>query len=395
VRILCVATKPPWPAIDGGRLALLNTLEALKSRGHELALVAPHHRSDAAEAQSCTDALRAICEVRLVTVESRSIATLVSSSLTRGIPVGMLRHTHQEMIEAVFEESARWRPDVIHAEQLQAYDNCAGAARNIPVLLRMQNVESELWRQSASATRRHSLLGLEAKRLRRAEVDRMSRADGVVTLTDHDAQVLSRGLSEEAKARVSCAPLAFPSELPSNDGDDSDVVLTLTGSSGWWPNEQGARWFFERVWPHLRQLFPSLYCHVFGGKRNDLPGVVWHPSPTNSMDAFPANAIVIVPLHIASGIRIRILEAWARGLPVVATSAAARGLRVESDRELLVADSPDQFVDACARLIDDPIARRTLAETGRRYLRRYHDSTEAAAALEDAYRRAIAYRANS
>jgi glycosyltransferase involved in cell wall biosynthesis len=70
-------------------------------------------------------------------------------------------------------------------------------------------------------------------------------------------------------------------------------------------------------------------------------GVETHPAPADSREAFAPGAILVVPLRIASGIRMKILEAWARGLPVVATPEAAAGLEAEDGRELLLAERHD------------------------------------------------------
>ena len=97
-----------------------------------------------------------------------------------------------------------------------------------------------------------------------------------------------------------------------------------------------------------------------------------------------------MPLLTGSGIRMRILEAWARGLPVVATRVAAAGLAVESGRELLIADSADAFAQAVQRLQADATLRAQLIANGRAYLRRHHEPAACAAALIDHYRAVLA-----
>jgi glycosyltransferase involved in cell wall biosynthesis len=82
--------------------------------------------------------------------------------------------------------------------------------------------------------------------------------------------------------------------------------------------------------------------------------------------------VLAVPLEIASGVRMKILEAWARGVPVVATTAAARGLEAEPGRELLVAESAADFAAALRQLGERPALRRALVDAGRDLLRREH-----------------------
>jgi glycosyltransferase involved in cell wall biosynthesis len=111
-----------------------------------------------------------------------------------------------------------------------------------------------------------------------------------------------------------------------------------------------------------------------------------HAAPPDSAAAFPDGAILLVPLRVASGVRIRILEAWARGVPVVATSAAARGLGGEAP--LVVADDAAGFVQAVDRLAAEPVWRTSLVEKGRQRLREAHAPAHVAARLAEIYQRA-------
>jgi glycosyltransferase involved in cell wall biosynthesis len=123
-----------------------------------------------------------------------------------------------------------------------------------------------------------------------------------------------------------------------------------------------------------------------------MPGVVWHPAPIDAVAAFPDHAIAVVPLQIGSGIRMRILEAWARGLPVVASPVAAAGLDVQSGRELLLAHSADEFVAAIARLQSDPRLREHLRAGGRDYLGARHAIDVQSERMVELYARAGAGR---
>lgn len=184
----------------------------------------------------------------------------------------------------------------------------------------------------------------------------------------------------------------FPALLDAGPSQPGAPALALAGSAGWWPNRDGARWCLDTVAPLLRETLPDARLHVFGGEYPDAPGITWHAAPDDARTAFPAGAIALVPLHIGSGIRMRILEAWARGLPVIATSAAAAGLAVTSGRELLIADTPHATVDAIATLARDPSARAALVAAGRDHLARHHDAQALTAALVAVYRAAIAQR---
>jgi glycosyltransferase involved in cell wall biosynthesis len=78
-----------------------------------------------------------------------------------------------------------------------------------------------------------------------------------------------------------------------------------------------------------------------------------------------AATLVIAPLRMGSGTRIKILEGWAAGRPVIATPLAAEGLRFEDGTNIALAASPEAFAAAVLRLLADPVVRERLATNGR------------------------------
>jgi glycosyltransferase involved in cell wall biosynthesis len=180
----------------------------------------------------------------------------------------------------------------------------------------------------------------------------------------------------------------FPAHLPAGatplPGEPAIVVL---GSAGWLPNADSATWFRSEVWPAVRAELPGAVLHLFGGEDGGEPeaGIAVHPAPADSADAFPPRAILAVPLRIASGVRMKILEAWARGVPVVGTPEAVSGLAAEPGRELLVATDPGEFAAALARLHREPALARSLVAAGRAALRERHDPAAVTAWLAAIY----------
>lgn len=388
MKILVVATKSPWPPQDGGRLVLWLTLQSLAAAGHALHLIAP---VDAVDVDPVTlDRLRTVCTPQLIPLRPHGWLAAAWRAAGDGSALSLARHHHAAIAAAVTARIADWRPDIVHAEQLQALANCdAALAGSTRVVLRMQNVESSLWQQLAQARPRlRTVLAFEARRLRNAETLLLQRVAATLTLTDDDAAALRR-IAPRAAAKIIAVAPAFPSVLPAGPRVDGEPALVLAGSAGWWPNRQGLEWFLADVAPRLRGN-AVLRVHVFGGAFPPHKDVVAHAAPPDSATAFPDGAIAAVPLLTGSGIRMRILEAWARGLPVVATRVAAAGLAVESGRELLIADNADAFEQSLHSLQTDAALRARLIANGRAYLRSHHEPAACAAALTQQYRTVLA-----
>ncbi len=381
MRILWVGTKVPWPPVDGGRLVAWLTLQALHDAGHHVTLVAPSHATLDA---SAGERLRAACAPEIVTAPPLSRGRALLAGLASSKPWTALRHAQPALRQRVGEVLGREPFDVVHAEQPHALAACAAAfVGGVPVVLRAHNVETDLWRSAASGGGLRGLMARrEAPRVGRWEGGAVRRAAATVALTEDDAARLRALAGPDARVRHVAAPFPARQEgaaLPLA----GDPAVVVAGSGGWLPNAQGLEWFVRDIWPTVAKALPRARVHLFGGSGPVPAGAERHPAPADSRDAFAPGSIHAVPLLFASGVRMRILEAWARGVPVVATPAAVAGLGATHGRELRIAATPEQWADAIRAARVESAA---LVAAGRARLASHHDPRAVADALADVYR---------
>ena len=174
---------------------------------------------------------------------------------------------------------------------------------------------------------------------------------------------------------------AFPGTLPTGAPLVGDPAVVLFGSAGWGPNREAEREFVGGTWPLLSARCPGARLHLFGGTATGGEGIVAHPAPAESAEAFAAGAVLALPLRSGSGVRIRVLEAWARGVPVVGSAAALRGLGGSDGREWLRADDAAGFAGALERLAAEPALADCLVAAGRARLAVDHAPAAFAAAF--------------
>lgn len=393
LRVLWVATKSPWPPEDGGRLLLLQTLEAVARAGVEVWLLAPAPERDSERAE---EELARWCQARLVRAKAGSRLGAAFKTLWGPEPWSLVRHRWPALRQELDRLLQEARFDLAVAEQFQAFPILAAARETgIPTVLRAQNVESALWRQCSGQVRGIPpvVFGREARRMAAAEAEAVRHASWVVALSEEDAGALAQ-LGGSARHLAVLAP-PFPTELPPGPALEGTPALVAFGSAGWLPNRQADERLERSIWPVLREAFPKAVLHRFGnfdaaGAGTRLrPGSAGEPASSNlrivatlpdSRLAFPENGILLLPLLVASGVRMRILEAWARGIPVVATPEAAVGLRARDGEELLLARTPEEFGGAVERLVREPGLRDRLRSGGRAALRNRHDPVAIGAA---------------
>ena len=191
------------------------------------------------------------------------------------------------------------------------------------------------------------------------------RFDRVFVCSDHDRARLGR-------PNVVVVPNGFdvPAELTSS-GTDARTLL-FCGLLSYSPNEDAMLFFVRSILPAIRRELPdtrflmvgasppaavrALEDGVFVRMEADVPSVT---------EYYRKATVAVVPLRMGGGTRIKILEAWALGLPVVSTSIGCEGLEGVHGEHLIVADTPRQFAQACIELLRSPARRQALIEAGR------------------------------
>jgi glycosyltransferase involved in cell wall biosynthesis len=158
---------------------------------------------------------------------------------------------------------------------------------------------------------------------------------------------------------------------PLPDTSDGRTLLCL-GTYGHWPNVDGLLFFLREIVPLVRAEVRELRVLVVG---NDVPpdvarlhdghGVIVSADVPSVEPYYRQATASVVPLRVAGGTRLKILEAFALGRPVVSTSVGCEGLEVADRQHLLIADEPAAFARSCVELLRDPGFRAQIATQGR------------------------------
>jgi glycosyltransferase involved in cell wall biosynthesis len=158
---------------------------------------------------------------------------------------------------------------------------------------------------------------------------------------------------------------SFPPVFPAERRPRPRILFL--GSLCYHPNIDGLNWFCREVWPQLLTQAPDAWLDVVGrydertAALADLPHVTRHGFVPDLAPILARSALSIAPLRIVTGTRIKILESWANGLPVVSTTAGAEGLDARHGQNVLLAESAEDFAAACVELLSNPDLGRRLA----------------------------------
>ncbi|HUO28996.1 MAG TPA: glycosyltransferase [Bryobacteraceae bacterium] len=166
----------------------------------------------------------------------------------------------------------------------------------------------------------------------------------------------------------------YPNLIPMTPQPDASAeeVIAFSGNLEYHPNRSAVRYFQQSIWPALRERWPRLTWRIIGKNPDSVRKFTAHDpriqltGPVGDAVAELARAkVAIVPILAGSGTRVKILEAWAAGVPVVSTPAGAEGLPVRDGEHLLLADTAAGFADAVSRLLGDADLRQRIGRAAR------------------------------
>jgi glycosyltransferase involved in cell wall biosynthesis len=319
----------------------------------------------------------------------RSAGRLVASYLHR-VPLSIERNRHQGMRLAVRDLVRDHRPDAVLVDGwLMAQYLPPDAARP---LLHQHNAEHRMWRRQAELERSawgRSIVGAEAARVRAYERSILPRFDVVFAVSEPDRQAL---LALGAPPPVPLLPnVPEPTLLDRPPLDPiAEPVLLHLGTLSWPPNLAGVLRFLGDGFPALRRRVPDARLVLAGSGAP--PALVAAVARTPGAElrgtveddeALYREARCFVDVGIGgAGTRVKILNALARGVPVVATRDAAEGLDLGD--AALVAEGPSEIADVVVPLLDDDEAWRRLRDAGRSTIRARYVPEVAFAALDAA-----------
>jgi glycosyltransferase involved in cell wall biosynthesis len=389
MRILFLTQVLPYPLDAGPKIRAYYTLRHLGGQ-HEVVLLSFRRDTDPPEA---IEKLREICRAVYAVPIRRSAledAWHGFRSLLSGEPFLISRDRNSEMRQAVRRIVEKKGPfDAIHADQLWMAPYAVLARRQMPnaaqvrMILDQHNAVFQIPKRMAQGERNYlkrGILKLESHKLAKYEIRACAKCDHVVFVSEQDQSALRRyGLPDSVAGRQTVIPISVdPAHSMLPVAKDAPPRVTFMGGLHWPPNAEGVEWFTSQVWSLVRASVPEAIFTLIGKfpsaksvkpmKSIDVTGYLNDPDPYLN-----ETRVFVVPLQSGGGMRVKILDAWSRSLPVVSTTIGAEGLRAHHGKNLLLADTPDEFAKAIISLLLDSRLAASIASEGRNTVETYYD----------------------
>jgi glycosyltransferase involved in cell wall biosynthesis len=260
-----------------------------------------------------------------------------------------------------------------------------------PLVLDAHEIAYDIVRQVArsdGSPGRRVFAALNWRKLRRDESAAFRSADGIYACSVADQERL---LAHVPSARTVVIPNAadvdFYQPRPSDPPPDGRTVVFF-GLLSTFPNVDGVLFFLREIWPRIAAERPQACCRIIG--RRPPASVLELSGPRVEIAGFVADlrphlasaGVLVVPLRVGGGTRLKIVEGMAMGKPIVSTTLGAEGVEAVPGRDILIADEPATFAAAVVRVLDDAALATRLGRSARQLAVERYSWRAAALTLE-------------
>lgn len=288
--------------------------------------------------------------------------------------------------------------DIVQLEMLYLtpYVNLIRKHTSAKIILRSHNIEHLIWKRVAETTQnplKAVYLRHLTRKLKNYELGNLNLYDGIACISSKDADFFSRN---GCTIPLTTVPFGVDTQSYRAGNDQYEFPsLFHIGSMNWMPNEEGISWFLENAWPKIHQELPQLKLYLAG---REMPDWLTSTKKENveilgevddAQQFIHSKAIMVVPLFSGSGIRIKIIEAMAMGKAIISTSIGAEGIDYTNQKNILIADDPDSFLEAVKTCISDKLFCDKLGQAARELILKEHSHEAVIKSLEGFYLRVM------
>jgi glycosyltransferase involved in cell wall biosynthesis len=273
--------------------------------------------------------------------------------------------------------------------------------KGLPCFLDDHNVEYKILERCADLeghVLKKMVLYDQSCKMKKFEMMRLQKCKRYFTVSKDDLNILEE--LAQGKVQGAVIPNGVDTRyfhISSHDAPALEDALAFTGSMDWFPNEDAVMYFSDEILPLIWKEKPHVKFYIIGKspseKMKELSRKDSRIIVTGRVDdvrLLMARAkVFIVPIRVAGGTRLKILEAMSMRQSIVSTTIGAEGIKHTNGKDILLADTPEDFAQKTILLLNDPIYRDRLAEAGRELVCRLYDWDIIGQNLKNIYHEAL------
>ena len=382
MRILQLCHKVPYPPRDGGSIAMNNLTQGLINTGNQVRVLAINTPNNLVYIDEIDQEYVKSTKIEAVYIDTAIRISAAFLNLFTDKSYNIERFISDDFDSKLAEILQEEEYDIVQLESLFIAPYLATIRKysKAKVVLRSHNVEFEIW-QRRSATCKNPLkkayLSLLTTRLKKYEIDHMNKYDAIACITTRDMEM--------QKELGRAVPMT---DIPVGVDEIKDAIVEIAdpvslfhlGSMDWMPNLEAIEWFLNDVWEDVKKAIPEIKLNLAG---KSMPQWLLNTTDPNmetmghikdARQYMNNNGIMIVPLLSGSGMRVKIIEGMALGKVIISTAIGAEGIEYEHGKDIFIADTPNEFVEAIVKCSSDIDLCKLVGRNAKELVRNKYDN---------------------
>jgi glycosyltransferase involved in cell wall biosynthesis len=392
MKILFITTKSPLPTNDGHSLRTFNLLKAV-SQHHDVTLLS--FVKFPLEYEFKSELKKYCSSVQQFSVPDNCSRTSTVISACLNIldkePYVARKYNQSPMREEIRRLLNNNDFDLVHLDMLPLgvfLDEV-----HIPVILNEHNVESALLKRRCESVSNPVAKWYFTEQQRRLEVFETQAVKNVthaIACSEEDKVILKAMVPTQ---QISVVPNGVDTDFYQSGNVHAEVPyqLAFVGGMNWFPNRDAVNWFDQSVMKELIQKNQKIHLNVVGKSVEGMKNI--HDQHITMLgfveDTRPyieSASVIIVPIRVGGGTRLKVLEAMSMGKAMVSTSVGVEGIRVSHRKHVLIADTPEEFASSISELLHNADLRKKLGNAARELVCQMYQWDKIGLSLLDVYR---------
>ena len=392
MKILFLSYDVPWPLVSGGKIRAYYLIKGLAGK-HQLTLFS--YFRDREQKKHLSE-LKKICDRVELFHKSRPWCWQnLAKSFLQSLPFASAAYASGQMKTALELELKKGDYDLVHFESYYPALYLPMVKKlGVKTVMGNENLEYQVYQRYVKTKRFWPLkwlLGIEVKRMARYEKKLWKTADFNIAPSRQDALAVSLETQKDCPVIPNGVDAARLKKLKPDGGGQTIIFI---GNLIYQANNDAVSYFFKKIYSQIKEGCPGVKFILVSAHKPDWlkgylddPSLVYIPDRQKPVEAFLKKAdLAVVPIRVAGGTNIKLLQALAAGLPVVTTSLGIEGIEIKRNQGVVVKDRPADFARSVVELLKKREKRVRLARVGRQLVTKKYDWEKIGRQLADYYR---------
>lgn len=381
MRVLQICLKPPVPLKDGGCMAMNAITQGLLNQNIQVKVLSISTTKHPFKEDLMDEEYKQKTQIEHAFIDTNVKPVDAFCNLFTNQSYNIKRFYNEAFKKLIVNTLQKNNYDAVLLESLfvMPYLEDVKQHSKAKIIYRSHNVEYEIWKRNAKQTKgfKKNYIKLLAKRLKAFEIEAINKVDGIAAITEKDKITLQ---ALGCKKPIEVIPFGIDSSQFISKPNTTNNTICHIGSMDWMPNQEGIKWFLKEVWNTVVEQNREAQFNIAG---KNMPswllnlkqrGVKNYGEVKSAVEFIQNNTIVVVPLFSGSGMRIKIIEAMALGKLVIATGIAAEGVDYTHQKNIIIANTSDEFIAAISYYLANPNEQQKIALAGQQLVQSNYDN---------------------